>query len=219
MRKFLRFIAVPIFVYACGGVMITYAHTPMLMNQKNVDDVIRVDDPSLSQAFYGTLNNFPHTYEIIAREPFTLYTEILVPDIEGQTNTPSGIIIKLPQAGGRVEEIARLQAKDASWEAAYEFFGGDTYRHGPQFEKELPAGTYRVEVHSADNKEKYVLVIGKREEVVLGYIELIRRIAGVKEFFGKSQISIIQSPFIFIPLLVGAVIVGWLLRRRLRHIR
>ncbi len=176
------------------------AHVPVLVEQESIEDIDTIDDPELSQAFYGTLATFPHTFEIRAEEPFTLYTQILVPDIDSSKNNISGIIIKEPATGGRVEEVARLDEKNAAWTSQFEPFGGDTYRHGPEFEKELEPGIYRIEVHTPDNREKYVLVVGKREEITLGYFELIRRLAGVKLFFEKSQFRIIESPFVYIPL-------------------
>jgi hypothetical protein len=73
-----------------------------------------------------------------------------------------------------------------------------------------------VEVHTPDNLEKYVLVIGKTEDMTIGYLELIRRLAGVKEFFGKPQILVVQSPFVYMPLIVllcvGASV--WYVRKR-----
>lgn len=202
-------------LFMFGGAHHVSAHTPVMVTQKNVDAVTVISDPTLSQAFYGSLSNFPHTFEFVTKEPMVLYTEILVPDIDNQPNTPSGIIIKIPESGGRVEEITRLSARDASWDAQYEFFGGDTYRHGPTFEKEIAPGRYRIEVHTPDNQEKYVLVVGKREDMVLGYIELIRRIAQVKEFFGKTTIALVQSPFVYVPLLTLVCAGVWYRRRQM----
>jgi hypothetical protein len=142
-----------------------------------------------------------HTYEIKATEPFHFFAQVLVPDIDSSTNNISGIIIREPEAGGQVHEIAPILSQEAEWKSVYEPFGGDSYREGPVVEKELEAGTYRIEVHTPNNVEKYVLVVGKREEMTLGYFELVRRIAGVKLFFEKSQFRIIESPFIYVPLL------------------
>lgn len=186
------------------------AHVPVLVSQDSLKDITRIEDPTLSQAFYGQLNGIPHTYEITATEPFHLFTQILVPDIDSSQNTISGIVIKLPEERGRVTEVSRLPSKDASWEPQYEPFGGDTYRQGPQFETELEPGKYRIEVHTPANTEKYVLVVGKREEMTLGYFELLGRLIAVKRFFEKSPIRIVESPFVYVP--VGGcvlIVLGW----------
>jgi hypothetical protein len=197
------------------------AHVPVLIHPETVDAITMIEDPDLSQAFYGTMVGFPHTFEINATESFTLFTQILQPDIESSVHNISGIIIQVPEPGKRVKEITRLNAKDAGWESEFEFFGGDTYIHGPQFETELGPGTYRIEVHTPDNLDKYVLVVGKREEMTIGYIELIRRLAGVKEFFDKSQLMVVQSPFVYVPLLgIGLVGMGvWHVRRRKKAVQ
>ena len=191
------------------------AHVPNLVSQPTLNDVYIIEDPTLSQAFYGTLKDFPHTYEIRASEPFTLFTQILVPDIDESKNTLSGIIIKLPESKGRVTEISRLSAKDASWESEYEPFGGDSYRKGAFFQRDLEPGTYRIEVHTPNNLEQYVLVVGTREEMTIGYFEMLRRLVGVKVFFGKSPIRIVESPFVYVPLFVlVCILAGWFVYRR-----
>lgn len=208
-----------LFVFSFGAET-ARAHVPVLVEPETVDATIVIDDADLSQAFYGTMVGFPHTYEIVATEPFTLFTQILVPDIEASTNNISGIVIKVPEEGKRVQEVTRLTAKDATWESEYEPFGGDTYRNGPQFETTLEPGTYRIEVHTPDNLEKYVLVVGTREEMTIGYIELVRRMAGVKEFFGKSQLMVIQSPFVYGPLLLMVLLgvcIAYLRRRKMQR--
>lgn len=193
-----------------------FAHTPVIVEQQTVGDITQIADPDLSQAFYGVLNDFPHTFEVRADKPFKLHTEILVPDIEESTNNISGIIIKEQGKGKRVLEVARLSAKEATWESEFEPFGGDTYRHGSSFDKELDAGVYRIEVHTPDNRDKYVLVVGTREEMSIGYFELIGRMIEVKKFFGKSPFMIIESPFVYIPLLLILIIGGvvWYVRKR-----
>ncbi len=192
------------------------AHVPVIIVQDSLKDIETIPDPELSQAFYGELVGFPHTYEIRATEPFTLFTQILLPDIESSKNNVSGIIIKEKRAGGRVEEITRLRAKDATWETEYEPFGGDTYRKGTSFEAEMGPGVYRIEVNTPDNVEKYVLVVGKREEITIGYFELIGRIADVKVFFGKSKLRVIESPFVYVPLIIMGIgaLVFYIWRRK-----
>lgn len=193
------------------------AHVPVLVTQETLDDIVLIEDPELSQVFYGTMQGFPHTFEIRASEPFTLFTQILLPDIDSSTNNISGIIVRELKSG-RVEDVAPLNAKDASWETMFEPFGGDTYRKGPEFETTLDPGVYRIEVHTPDNLEKYILAVGKREEMSISYFELIRRFAQVKMFFEKSQFRVIESPFVYVPLLLSALIgFGvWKWRRRNR---
>jgi len=195
------------------------AHVPVLVHPQHVDDYIVVEDTQLSQAFYGELQNFPHTYSFRIDTPTSFYAEILVPDIVDTKNIISAILIK-EESAGYVSAVARLRAEDAEWISRFEFFGGDSYRHGPSFEDPLEAGEYRLEVHSNENIEKYVLVIGTEEAMPIGYFELIRRIAHVKEFFGKSQFMIIQSPFVYMPIvLILTILAVYLLYIRRRQKR
>ncbi len=194
-----------------------YAHTPFLITQTSLHDIITIDEPENSRAFYGELTGFPHTYEIRAKKPFHLFAQVLVPDIESSKNNVSGIIIREVEGSGRVTEVARFLAKDATWDSFYEPFGGDSYRNGGTFEKDVDPGVYRIEVSTPDNLEKYVLAVGKIEgSGEIGYFETVRRIAEVKTFFGKSKIFVIQSPFVYVPLFV-LILLGvaiWFYRRR-----
>lgn len=194
------------------------AHVPNIVPELIQSDIVRIQDPTLSQAFYGEMEDFPHTFEISATEPFHLFSQILLPDIESSKNNVSGIIIKLPEKRGRVTEVARLESKSASWESDFEPFGGDTYRKGPIFDQELEPGRYRIEVHTPENLDKYVLVVGTREEMSIGYFETVRRLMEVKVFFGKSKFRIIESPYVYVPLIliIGGVSALWHYRRRFR---
>ena len=198
------------------------AHIPLVVEQKTLHDIVTIDEPEVSQAFYGAMQDFPHTYEIRAQEPFHLFVQVLVPDISSSKNIVSGIIIKEKAGSGRVEEVARLLAKDAAWESFFEPWGGDSYRSGGTFEKDVPAGVYRIEVSTPNNQEKYVLVVGKKETFgTIGYFETIGRISDVKVFFGKSRILIIESPLVYIPLsiILLGVFMYWYFKRHPRSMR
>ncbi len=178
------------------------AFVPILVPPQLQSDVSMIEDPTLSQVFYGTLEGFPHTYEIHATQPFLLFTHIQQPDIESSKNNVSGILIKLPEKRGRVTEVTRLKLKEDEWLTSYDPIGGDSYRDGPHYEAMLEAGNYRIEVHTPDNMEKYVFAIGTREEMTIGYFERLRRLMAVKIFFEKSPIRIIESPLVYVPLII-----------------
>ena len=139
--------------------------------------------------------------------------------LKGAATNVSGIIIKLPESGGRVTEVSALNGKDASWESDYEPFGGDSYLQGPQFEGELEAGTYHIEVHTPDNQEQYVLVVGRREEMTIGYAELFKRRMEVKRFFGKSPFLMVESPFVYVPASLVVALGFGIRHRRIRKKR
>ncbi len=193
------------------------AHIPLVVTQENLHDIVTISNPDVSQAFYGELVGFPHTYEIEAKEPFTLTVEVLMPDIDSSNNTVSGIVVRNVTGSGRVTEVTRLLAKGASWSSFFEPWGGDSYRRGGTFSKEVEAGTYRIELSTPVNLEKYVLVVGEKEESDLGYFETLERIMDVKVFFGKSRIMVIQSPLAYVPLLILFCILGFVYYRRRRQ--
>lgn len=201
---------------AAAALPVEYAQAfvPVMVDQEQ-QDVLLIEELSLSQAFYGSLENFPHTYEIRVQESLPLYVQVRVPDTDEARDVISGILVKQPAKKGRVEEIARMNAKDAAWERVFDMRGGDHYRVGTTYEAVLEPGVYHLQVYSPDNREKYVLVVGTEEKMTLGYFSYLKRLMEVKKFMGKSPVWIIASPLVYIPLLVIALAlcVG-LMRRR-----
>lgn len=180
------------------------AHQATFVNPSQ-HDVITITDVELSQGFYGELSDAPHTYTFTLEEPTTVFTEILVPDIDSATNDKSGLILESLTDDAGVREVKRLPAKEATWESFYEWFAGDSYRRGPSYYDSLEPGTYLIEVSTPINHGKYVLVVGKREDSK-GYVATIKDIAQVKEFFGKSKMAILQSPLVSVPLVILLVL-------------
>ncbi len=209
----------------CGTVFLCFsvfsqaeAHNPTIIETPAQNEVLPLHTPEISQALYGNLEGHPHMYEFMTSEKMTLFVEVLVPDTELARNNVSGVILRVND-NGSVKDVARLRAREASWESFFESFGGDSYRRGSSYRGEIEPGLYRVEVSTADNIGKYVLVVGTVEEFSLGeYFSLIGKIADVKVFMGKSSFRVIESPLVYGPLLILFVVgVGvWFVRRRRR---
>ena len=199
-----------ILAFICVPLGFAHGFLPQAVEQESLRDITIVEEPETEQAFYGELTGFPHTYSITATEPFMLSVRIFMPDIETSKNNVSGIIIREIEGSGRVEEVTRLLARDAGWEPAFEAKSGDSFRIGPSFAGEVSPGTYRIEVNTPENLAKYVLIVGEEEAKKPGYFEMVRRIAGLKEFFGKSQFRIIESPYVYGPLLLIVAVLGFL---------
>ena len=80
------------------------AQVPVMVPAQSQTDVIIVEDPDLLQAYYGSMENNPHTYEVRSERPFLLSIALSVPDIESSADTISAIVIKLPERKGRVTD-------------------------------------------------------------------------------------------------------------------
>lgn len=180
-------------------------------------DTIMVSDPSRMQLFYGELESLPHTYTFSIREATPFHTRIMIP-VDG-AETISGILVREPEGKGRVTEVARLHGDEASWEVARLSITGDPYREGPAFDAELTPGRYRLEVHTADNTEPYLLRIGTEAERTMGYSAFIGELASLKQFLGKAGTTIVFSPYVYAPLYCVLLIVwGAYLWYRRRHV-
>ncbi len=166
---------------------IVFAHQPNLVNQ----DSIRITDPELSRAFYGTVQETPHTYTITSATDFHLYVNLLVPDLPSQSTDVRATILKDEQ------EIAQLGGSDAPWEKYFEPFGYDHYLQVPEYQADVAAGTYSIVVTSEKPNTKYSLAVGEREEFdAASSYEAVKVMPELKRsFFNESPATFLLSPF------------------------
>lgn len=180
---------------------------PALARQPHIvgnGGIIQIENPEISQAFYGELNGVPQLFEIDVDKSFNLYVNILIPDLSGINTDFSAEIYKanLPVS----DTVAKLNGADFAWQKFYEPFGGDNYLKGPEFEKQAGPGKYLITVSSGfnpachpeqsikpcpENTGKYVLAVGKIEKFtpkeILKTILLLPKLK--KDFFEKSPLT------------------------------
>jgi len=210
----------------------TLAHQPRIVS----GELTQIENPEVSQAFYGQLKGKPDYYQIKSDGPFSFYVGILVPDLQGIGKDVSGEITK-GHEHEKGEMLFFLNGLDHEWTYYYEEFGGDSYYKGPELrrnpdEQGLPRGvdvdegTYTIKVFSPDNEGKYVLVVGEREEFPLN--EIIKTLFVLPtlkvQFFGKSPWTAyfnLIGLFLLISVLVivGIVVVVVVLVKRDRKKR
>lgn len=196
--------------------VLVLAHQPRLAES----NFIEVQNPEISQAFYGELKGEPVYYKIDSSEPFNLYVGILVPDILNIDKDVSAEIYL--EKDGQKELLALLDGLNHDWPAYHEEFANDNYFWGPEFEakdaegsipkgRNVEAGVYLVKVFSPDNQGKYVFVVGEKEEFPAGeIINTIKVLPKLKsDFFGKSAWSAFFNRiglFLIIPLAIIVVV-------------
>ena len=115
----------------------------------------------------------------------------------------------------------RLGGVEATWTTFYEPFGGNTYWGGGEYRLRAEPGTYTIVISSGDNTSSYSLAISEIE--FFGWEDRINALAvlpGIQqEFFGRSPLSLLTTPYGLINLLVisAAALAVALLYRRLLH--
>jgi len=193
---------------------IVFAHQPRLVK----DELTIIENPEISQAFYGELIGEPALYSVQAEQPFSLYIGILVPDIP---NIDKDVSVEIYKDD---EFMALLNGENHEWTEFYEEFAGDNYFWGPEYKNEntedfeikgieSEAGAYVFKVFSPDNLGKYVFVVGEKEEFPADEIvNTFKVLPELKtDFFGKSVFSIFLSKigvFLLIPivLIIGIIL-------------
>lgn len=174
-----------------GSLLICFsveAHQPNFVNKTND---IKISNPEISQAFYGSMDNEPVTYSINSNSPFQMYVGLLIPDF---ANLKDGLSASIKN--NQNEELVILDGlNNFAWQHYYEEFAGDWYWKGPEFKKEVPAGKYTITVSNSYNNGKYVLVVGETENFPIEQVpKMFSELYKIKtEFFQKSGYSVFQN--------------------------
>jgi len=198
---------VAIFSFFTAGSAV-FAHQPDLIFLKQGD--VQINNPETSQAFYDELTGNPKNYFITSAKDFNLYINLLVPEIANKDGRYSANIFLVKD--NIEEKIALLDGATVEWSEFYESFGRDYYLKGPELEKPLPAGKYKIEIFSTDqttmpiNTGKYVLAVGKTESYnIRSFLNIYWQIPTLKiKFFQTSVWQFFLTPF----GIIGIAIIG-----------
>ena len=228
MKKILFFvICLPLLLLAT----VASAHQPRLVK----GDVVEINNPEISQAFYGWLNGEPATFKIHSDKAFKLYVGVLVPDIKGVEKDVSADIYK--SNGAQSALIASLDGSNSDWPLFHEDFANDNYFWGPEFKaadagrfepkgREVGAGDYSINVFRPGNQGKYVLVVGEKElfppKEMLNAVLIMPDLK--TKFFGKSILLTFYSRiglYLAIPLiiLIALVITAVFLIKKFKKVK
>lgn len=195
-----------IFVLLLVSIPMASAHQPRLDlgTSISIENPIILDDPEISQAFYGELNGKPVYYQIYSPQPFQLFVNLLVPTSPGQGGEM--VSAEVTDSSGAV--IMFLNGTNSTWNPYFEEFGGDYYLKGPEATLNVPAGTYNIRVFNTQNQGKYSIAIGKIETFPANEaITALFTLPLLKEqFFGKP-VSTLFFEFLGIILALGSLMV------------
>ena len=195
---------------------IASAHNPRIV--KNEETVI-VQNPEISQAFYGELKGEAQIFEIDSNKDFNLYVGVLVPKLPGANKGISAEIYRSLESD--LELITALDGSRHNWVEFYEPFGGDYYWQGPQIRQNVPAGKYLIRLFSGfetdchpelsvkpclENQGKYSLAIGEIESFPPNEIwnALVTLPVLKQYFFDKNPLAMFWN-YIGLGLLVSVV--------------
>ena len=84
--------------------------------------MVNIQNPEVSQAFYGILSGQEDVYQIVSDTGFLLYVNLVVPNISGHTTDFTVDIIE-----GTSAVYTRLDGKVFTWTDFFEPFAGDAY--------------------------------------------------------------------------------------------
>lgn len=172
------------------------------------------------QIYLGNLEGDPHTFE------FSIGTKMsLVADLSQSLEQEiplSMIVVKLNDNNKGVTEMGRLTGSANSWQSYSDSVLGLTLSKAEPFNLELTPGIYRLEVSSAVNLGKYMLVVGV-DSSADGYFQSLSNIRQVQSFFGYSFFRIFVSSYVYKPIgiifVLGLLFYTWRNRSRVSNFK
>lgn len=177
--------------------LVVNSHQPRIAQES---DLIVVENPEISKAYYGELKGEPATYTFSSEQEINIYINLLVP----YTGTEKHEVFSAELLDAEGKQVALLDGYEHNWTTFYEEFGQDTYWKGPELGEDfkstgkIPAGTYYIKVFNENNTGKYVLAVGDKESFPI--TEIINAIITVPiikfVFFGKPEMLIFALLFI-----------------------
>lgn len=195
------------------------AHNPRIV--KSGESVI-VQNPEISQAFYGELKGEAQIFEIDSDKDFNLYVGVLIPKLPDSEKKMSAEIYRSFESD--LELLTALDGPRYNWTEFYEPFGGDDYWQGPEMRQSVPAGKYVIRVFSEpENKGKYSLAIGEIEsfppkEIWNTFVTL----PVLKQYFFNKNPLIMFWNYLGLGLLIIVIILiigGYLFRKLIKKIK
>ncbi len=195
---------------------VSFAHQPRLVFQAPTGEIIHIENPEISQAFYGILSGQEDNYQIVSDTGFLLYVSLVVPDISWSM---TDFTIDINQGDSPL--IPRLDGKYFSRSWFFEKFAWDTYLQWPTREKLVAPGIYTIKISNPEKKGKYSLAIGKKES--FPFNEIIHTYKVLPElkivFFEKPWYTIFLNYvwWFFIAILLVIVVIIWWIIHRIQH--
>ncbi len=204
-KKNLLILLIAFSVFGFAG--LAEAHNPRLVYNTDAlpEKPIIINNPDISQAFYGRLKGWEEYYRFKVTTSTNFYWQTLVPAVKDITKDVSAELID--NNNGQV--IAKIDAKDSEWKPYYEEFAGDNYFSGPSSTLMIAPGTYDIRVFNNNNEGKYVLVVGQKE--VFTPKEMVYTIVNLpvlKTYFNESPLT---AYFNYVGLFMLGGIIGLLI--------
>ena len=196
------------------SISLIFAHQPRIVYEDDLSVPLEIQNPEISQAFYGELKGSAEYYSISSDEDFHLYLGLLSPAIENaRTDFKAEISFD--------NETIVLE-KNEEWEVFYEEFAGDDYYDGPEIDLNASSGEYIIKIYNSDNQGKYVLAVGRIESFPLGEtIKTYYNLPRLKIYFEKSPLTAYFNYLglgllVFLIVLTGVIIGIYFLIKKLR---
>jgi len=183
-------------------ISVVSAHNSRIVYDQSTskDDPIIIQNPEVSQAFYGSLKGdafnpdlkgSPDYYLINSSKNFNINLGLLIPYFDEVKEPFTDFKINVYSYNNN-KLLFEVNGIFQEWEKYYEPFFGDYYWKAPEAGRmNVSKGAYIIEVSNSASKGSYVLVVGKEEKWSIKEIFNSLAVAPKlkKDFFYKSMWS------------------------------
>lgn len=207
------------FLLGCLVPSVAIAHQPRVVEKDT--DIVEIQHPDISQAFYGTLEGKPQLFQFSVENELPFYMNVLVPTT---TEGKRDVSATLYDTAYPTKPLATIGGESGTWTIFHEEFGRDDYYKGSEFRATLTKGTYAVRVESTKNDSLYTLAVGEKESFPVS--EILKSFVTLPEiksfYFGKPFYAAFATPFLAGPLFItiavlALILYGWSHLRKTRR--
>jgi len=170
----------------------------------------------------GSLEDYPIMYQLVVKDESELELRLRQSSRASAEPIPFSLIA-VKQSGTRngVAEVGRITPKPEEWNRIKDSNFGMSFREAEALIVSVEPGVYNIEVSTAINEGKYMLLLGNQENKV-GYFDSISDIRATQKFFGYSIFSMLTVAQIYYPigitLLLFAIHRTWKHRKKIAHV-
>ena len=202
------------------NIQTSLAYQAVVVTPSEPYEVFEIDNSLTTETWYlGQLDSYPQMYGLsLLRDTVVNLSLRILDDVDMEIMRPNLLLVKRTMPQG-VEEIIRMDFDSEKWKLEKDSQSNLAYYAPDVLELNLTAGEYKVEITTANNEGKYMLVLWSDEQKE-SFAARWETVGKLYDFYGVSRVRILGTSLVYFPLgiLILLILLGvtWLNRSRLK---
>lgn len=193
--------------------LFTLAYNPTVNVVESAYQPKVVNSIEMQSEFLGELTGDPHLYAFSLGRPTKLIVSLS--RLASDEDWPLALLVVKDNDHLGLEEVFRQASTEMNWQTKKDRALNLAFDNSTPATIELPAGNYKLEVSTLDNRGWYVLRFGD-DTGSQGYFSTLRSLKIYQNFFGGSIFAWLGSSYVYYPLCAILVLAAFIFYRTRR---